>query len=62
MTAEERARLERVAIGQICGCRECLCCAEYMADYKYRAASRGGRGKHEPQDYVINAFIQTLTE
>jgi len=41
MTAEERARLERVAIGQICGCRTCLCCAEYMA-------SRGRRVKHAP--------------
>lgn len=27
-TREEWLRLERVAVGKICGCKSCLCCEE----------------------------------
>ena len=29
---EERQRLERVAVGKICRCNDCICCAELKAD------------------------------
>jgi hypothetical protein len=28
VSPEERQRLERVAVGRICGCKSCLCCEE----------------------------------
>ena len=30
---EEYLRLERVAVGRICGCKSCLCCKEYIKNY-----------------------------
>lgn len=36
---EERQRLERVAVGKICRCNDCICCAELKADIE--------RSKHE---------------
>lgn len=27
----ELQRLERVAVGRICGCKDCMCCRELMA-------------------------------
>jgi hypothetical protein len=32
MTVEEQRRLERVAVGRICGCKSCLCCEELARD------------------------------
>lgn len=29
---EERRRLERVAVGRICGCKSCVCCKEFERD------------------------------
>jgi hypothetical protein len=31
-TVEEQRRLERVAVGRICGCKSCLCCEELARD------------------------------
>ena len=37
---EERLRLERVAVGRICGCKSCLCCEELKRDTEQRKAVR----------------------
>ena len=34
----ERQRIERVAVGRICGCGDCYCCTEYRADVAARRA------------------------
>jgi hypothetical protein len=28
ISPEERRRLERIAVGKICKCNDCICCAE----------------------------------
>lgn len=33
---EETLRLERVAVGEICGCKSCLCCEELKRDTEQR--------------------------
>lgn len=37
---EERLRLERVAVGRICGCKSCLCCEELKQDTERRKAKQ----------------------
>ena len=37
---EERLRLERVAVGKICGCKSCLCCEELKQDTERRKAKQ----------------------
>ena len=37
---EERQRLERVAVGKICRCNDCICCAELKADIERRKYER----------------------
>lgn len=37
---EERLRLERVAVGRICGCKSCLCCEELKQDNERRKAKQ----------------------
>jgi len=37
---EERLRLERVAVGRICGCKSCLCCEELQRDTERRKAKQ----------------------
>jgi hypothetical protein len=37
---EEGRRLERVAVGRICGCKSCLCCEELKRDTEHRKAVR----------------------
>jgi len=40
MSREERLRLERVAVGRICGCKSCLCCEELKRDTEQRRAKQ----------------------
>jgi len=40
MSREERLRLERVAVGRICGCKSCLCCEEFKRDTEQRRAKQ----------------------
>ncbi len=35
---EERRRKERVAVGQICGCKSCICCEELARDTAVKKA------------------------
>jgi len=37
---EEWLRLERVAVGEICGCKSCLCCEELKRDTERRRAKQ----------------------
>jgi hypothetical protein len=37
ISPEERQRLERVAVGRICRCNDCICCAELKAASKLLA-------------------------
>jgi hypothetical protein len=37
---EERQRLERVAVGKICRCNDCICCDELKADIERRKYER----------------------
>ena len=37
---EETLRLERVAVGRICGCKSCLCCEELKRDTEQRKAKQ----------------------
>jgi len=32
VSPEERRRLERVAVGRICRCGDCVCCHEYAVE------------------------------
>ena len=32
VSLDEHRRLERVAVGRICWCNDCICCAEFRAD------------------------------
>jgi len=43
-TVEEQRRLERVAVGRICGCKSCLCCEELARD---TAAKQSVKSKGE---------------
>ena len=40
MSREERLRLERVAVGRICGCKSCLCCEELKRDTEQRRSKQ----------------------
>ena len=37
---EKKLRLERVAVGRICGCKSCLCCDELARDTEQRKAKQ----------------------
>jgi len=37
---EEWLRMERVAVGKICGCKSCLCCEELKRDTERRRAKQ----------------------
>lgn len=37
---EESRRRHRVAVGEICGCKTCLCCEEFKRDREQRKAKK----------------------
>ena len=51
---EERLRLERVAVGRICGCKSCLCCEELKRDTERRKA------KQAVIRFVVNTKIEEV--
>ena len=51
---EERLRLERVAVGRICGCKSCLCCEELKQDTERRNA------KQAVTRFVMNTKIEEV--
>jgi len=40
VSPEERQRLERVAVGRICRCGDCVCCAEWKRNYVTEGEAR----------------------
>jgi hypothetical protein len=51
---EERLRLERVAVGRICGCKSCLCCEELKRDTEQRKI------KNAVTRFVMNTKIEEV--